>query len=89
MTSLSNKIKKFTATTLILSVFLIPISACAASKTFTYNFKHQITVGSVKATTSSIKVETTSSLGGSAGFSIKVYNSTESLIVAIHQILSK
>lgn len=66
--------KKAIVTMVLISGFLIPISSYAASKTFSYNFKHQLTIGSFKASGSKMTIKTnTSTFGGSDAFYIKVY----------------
>lgn len=71
------QLKKATATTLILTGFLLPVSAFAAERAvhnFTYNFKHQITIGYNNATTSTLKVKPKTTTWGSDKYIIKIYN---------------
>ncbi|MBO3446044.1 hypothetical protein [Clostridium sp. CCUG 7971] len=75
------KAKKIMATTLLLSGFLIPASIYAASKGFSYKFKHQLTIGYNYSTKDDLYVAThTRSFGGSDGFVIKVYNDDGGLV---------
>lgn len=66
--------KKAIATMVLISGFLIPVSSYAASKTFSYNFKHQLTIENFKPSGSKLTIKTeTSTFGGSGVFYIKVY----------------
>lgn len=71
----NSKIKKLMVTTFLISGFVLPITAYAASaKSFTYQFKHQLTIRYAKTTSSKLHVTTnTSTFGGSKGFVMKLY----------------
>ncbi|MEG2057999.1 MAG: hypothetical protein RRZ84_08875 [Romboutsia sp.] len=77
------QLKKVTAITLVLSGFLIPASAFATERAihdFRYTFKHQLTIGYNKATTSKLKVKPKTTSWGSSQYLIKIYDGNGKLI---------
>lgn len=71
----NSKVKKLVVTSVLISGFVLPITAYAASaQSFSYTFKHQLTIRYAKTTASKLYVKTTTkTFGGSDGFVMKLY----------------